>query len=105
MNEQFDTIPYTNIGGSFLLGLSIGYALKKSFKILLVIFGLGFTFVFALEHYSIITLNQDILNSHLSTVIEHTKTYTVMLKDRLGEYNTEGILGAGAGFLAGLKIG
>ena len=105
MNEQFDTIPYTNMGGSFLLGLSIGYALKKSFKILLVIFGLGFTFVFVLEYYHIITLNQDILNSHLSIIIEHAKTYTVMLKDRLGEYKTEGILGAVAGFVMGIKIG
>jgi len=100
-----ENIPYLEMGGSFLLGLAIGFALKKSFKIGLIILGLGLIFVFVLENQGILTLNEDSLNAQLSHVIEQSKLVMAFIKDRMGEYKTTGILSAVAGFGIGLKIG
>jgi len=100
-----ENIPYLEMGGSFLLGLAIGFALKKSFKIGLIILGLGLIFVFVLENQGILTLNEDSLNAQLSHVIEQSKFMMAFIKDRMGEYKTTGILSAVAGFGIGLKIG
>lgn len=100
-----ENIPYLEMGGSFLLGLAIGFALKKSFKIGLIILGLGLIFVFVLENQGILTLNEDSLNAQLSHVIEQSKLVIAFIKDRMGEYKTTGILSAVAGFGVGLKIG
>jgi len=100
-----ENIPYLEMGGSFLLGLAIGFALKKSFKIGLIILGLGFIFVFVLENQGILTLNEDSLNAQLSHVIEQSKFMIAFIKDRMGEYKTTGTLSAVAGFGVGLKIG
>ncbi|MFK5976494.1 MAG: FUN14 domain-containing protein [Sulfurovum sp.] len=105
MNDKEMMMPYINMGGSFLLGLSIGFAIKKSLKIILFIFGFGAVFIFLLEHQGIVTLNEDILNSQIGYLAEQFKMMIAFLKDRLGEYKTAGTMSAVAGFLVGLKIG
>ena len=105
MNDKEMIIPYLNMGGSFLLGLSIGFALKKSLKVLIFVFGLGAVFIFFLEHQGVVTINEDILNSQIGYFAEQFKMMIAFLKARLGEYKTAGTMSAVAGFVVGLKIG
>ena len=105
MNDKEMITPYLNMGGSFLLGLSIGFALKKSLKVLILIFGLGAIFIFLLEHQGIVTLNEDTLSTQISYVAEQMKNMIALLKARLGEYQTSGTMSAVAGFVVGLKVG
>ncbi len=105
MNDKEMMLPYLNIGASFFLGLSIGFAIKKSLKIFIFIFGLGAVVIFLLEHQGIVTLNEDILNSQIGYLSDEFMMLIEFLKVRLGEYKTVGTMSAVAGFVVGLKIG
>ncbi len=98
-------IPYLEMGGAFVLGLSIGYAIKKSFKVLLLVLGLGLIFVFLLENQGAITINEAMLQSKIELGMDSFQAMLVYFKERLGEYTAMGSMSAVAGFLVGLKLG
>ena len=62
MNEElkniFPDISYLEMGSGFLIGLSIGYVLKKSLKIMLFLLGLTVILLFVLENQHIITIDE-----------------------------------------------
>ena len=109
MNEElknvFSDISYLEMGSGFLIGLSIGYVLKKSFKIMLFLLGLTVILLFVLENQHIITIDEKSLEQSVSHWSENFKYFMIFLQERVSKLHTTGTLSAGAGFLVGLKVG
>ena len=103
--QETSTIPYLEMGTGFLIGLSIGYVVKKSFKILLFLLGIGLITVFVLESKGVITLNEDYLQNTVAQGADGFKYFVGFLKDRLENFQVSSGLSAVAGFFAGLKFG
>ena len=97
-------IPYIDMGWSFVLGLSIGYAVKKSFKFLLLLFGLGFIFIFFLENKKVLTTDELHLKELIESFLTSLNVWKDLLIERLGKYEN-GEISAMAGFIFGIKLG
>ena len=98
-------LPYLEMGSGFMMGMSVGYVLKKSFKLLLFLTGLAVIAVFVLEQKGIIVLNEQALDQNVSMGMEVFKTFGLWLKERLASLKVAGGASAVAGFLVGLKMG
>jgi uncharacterized membrane protein (Fun14 family) len=97
--------PYLELGTSFVIGLAVGYFLKKSFKILLLLLGFVVIVIFALESQGVAVINDAHLEHNVAVGIEYFKSVALFLKERLGEFPVTKGLGAVAGFFVGLKMG
>ncbi len=98
-------LPYLEMGSGFMIGLSVGYVVKKSFKLMLLLMGLAVIGVFILENQGIITLNETSLNQNVSLGVEAFKQFVLFLKERLAALKIAGGASAIAGFVVGLKMG
>jgi len=98
-------IPYLEMGSGFMLGLSVGYVVKKSFKLLLLLTGLAVILIFILENKGIIILNELVLDQSIALGTKGFKHFIFWLQERLGALKIAGGAGAAAGFLVGLKMG
>jgi uncharacterized membrane protein (Fun14 family) len=96
-------IPYLELGSSFLIGLAVGYFIKKSFKIVLFILGFSLILIFFMESQDILTVNDQVLEKSISTGSTYFEFLVSSIQDRITSFQTG--IGAGAGFLVGLKIG
>ena len=97
--------PYLEMGSGFLVGLSVGYFLKKSFKVILVLMGLVVVALFVLESKGVISINEGNLDSTVTAGASAFKTFAGFLQERLGRFTFAGGGSAIAGFLTGLKWG
>jgi len=97
--------PFLEMGTSFVIGLAIGYFLKKSFKFLLLILGLGLVVLFVLESQGYFHVNDGMIESGVSTGIDSFQGLVAMLKDRLSNMKISSGASAVAGFFAGIKFG
>jgi uncharacterized membrane protein (Fun14 family) len=97
--------PFLDMGTHFVIGLAVGYFLKKFFKFLLIFLGLGLVILFVMESQGISTVNEDALTSGVSHGVDSFKGLTSMLQDRLSHMKLSSGAGAVAGFFAGLKFG
>ena len=105
MNDKNEmTLPYIEMGSGFLLGLAIGYALKKSFKLLLIIFGLGAMFLFLLESQNVVSMNDQQLQNSVDIIVDGVQTVFSYLKARLERYSIAGSGSAVVGFFTGIKF-
>ncbi len=98
-------LPYLEMGTGFMIGLSVGYVVKKSFKLILLLMGLVIIGMFLLESQGIITLNEASLDQSVSLGVEAFKHFLAFLRDRLGELKLAGGASAIGGFVVGLKMG
>ena len=98
-------LPYLEMGSGFMIGLSVGYVVKKSFKLMLLLMGLAVIGVFVLENQGIITLNETSLDQNVSLGVEAFKQFALFLKERLAALKIAGGASAIAGFVVGLKMG
>ena len=98
-------LPYLEMGSGFVLGLSVGMVVKKTFKLVLLLIGVAVIAVFALEAQGIVVLNEASLDHTIASIIEGAKHITLWLKDRLSTAKVAGGTGAVAGFMMGLKMG
>lgn len=104
MNDEGQVyIPYLELGSAFTLGLAVGYAIKKSFKLLLVLFGAGLMFVFYLEHQGAVNINEENLQNVATMGVNGFQSTLEFLQNRLHQYKGTGSMSAIAGFLIGLK--
>jgi len=102
---QEPMLPYLEMGSGFLIGLSIGYVLKKSFKLMLFLMGIGLIAVFVLESQGVIQLDETHLQESVSHGVTTFKHFALFLKERLEHFHVSSGLSAIAGFFVGLKIG
>ncbi|SFV58054.1 hypothetical protein MNB_SV-12-804 [hydrothermal vent metagenome] len=98
-------LPYMQMGTSFIVGLAVGYFLKKSFKLLLLILGLGLVILFVLESQGAFQVDDTMIKDGVQTSMNSFQNLYEMLKTRLGSMELSSGVGAVAGFLAGLKFG
>ena len=98
-------IPFLQMGTSFIIGLAVGYFLKKSFKFLLLILGLGLVVLFVLESQGMFTVNDGMIENGVSSGVDSFNSVFDMLKNRLASMELSSGVGAVAGFFAGLKFG
>lgn len=106
MNNTKDiSFLFYEMGVGFAFGYVVGYALKKSFKVLAFAFGMGFIFMILLENKGAISVSNIQLQSVIDIGIENFKSIFEILKTKIGEYQLAGELSAGAGFLVGIKVG
>jgi uncharacterized membrane protein (Fun14 family) len=98
-------IPYLEMGSGFMMGLSVGYVVKKSFKLLLLLLGIGLITIFVLENQGILVLNESALDQSVSLGTEGFKHFALWLKERLSSLKIAGGASAVAGFVVGLKMG
>ncbi len=103
--SEHQILPYLEMGTGFLIGLSIGYVLKKSFKILLFLTGIALIAVFVLESQGVIELNEAHLQESVSHGVDTFKQFALFLQERLERFKVSSGLSAVAGFFLGLKIG
>jgi len=101
--EATSPIPYLELGSSFLIGLAVGYFIKKSYKIVLFILGFSLILIFFMESQDILTVNDQVLEKSISTGSTYFEFLVSSIQDRITSFQTG--IGAGAGFLVGLKIG
>ena len=97
--------PFLEMGESFVIGLAIGYFLKKSFKLLLLILGLGLVVLFVLESQGYFQVNDEMIQNGVSSGVDTFQNLVGMLKERLSNMELTTGAGAVAGFFAGLKFG
>ena len=97
--------PFLEMGTSFDIGLAIGYFLEKSFKILLLLLGVGLVVLFVMESKGMYTVNDEALQSSVSSGVDSFQSLVGMLKERLSNMELTSGAGAVAGFFAGLKFG
>ena len=103
-NEGFH-LPYLEMGSGFMMGLSVGYVVKKSFKLMLFLMGVAIIGVFLLEKQGIIVLNESALDQNVSLGVEIFRVFALFLKERLAALQVTGGASAIAGFVVGLKMG
>lgn len=98
-------LPYMDMGTGFIIGLSVGYVLKKSFKLLLLILGIGMIGIFVLENKGLMSINEANVENTVSHFAGMFQDFTVFLKNRLSTFQVSKGLSAVAGFFVGLKMG
>ncbi len=99
------SFPFLEMGTSFVIGLAIGYFLKKSFKFLLLILGLGLVLLFVLESRGMFHVDDQAIQNGVSSGVDSFQGVVGMLKERLSHMELTTGAGAIAGFFAGLKFG
>ncbi len=97
--------PFLEMGTSFVIGLAIGFFMKKFFKILLLILGFALVALFVMESQGISTVDEHALEAGVSSGIDSFQGLAAMLKERLSNMTITGGAGAVAGFFVGLKFG
>ncbi len=96
-------IPYLEMGSSFLIGLAVGFFIKKSFKIVLFILGLGLIVMFIMESKGAFTIDDKIVEQGVAQGTDLFKEFVNFIKNRITSFKTG--VGALAGFVVGLKLG
>ena len=104
-SNTLETLPYLEMGTGFIIGLAVGYALKKSFKILLFLLGIGLVTVFVLESKGIVVLNEETLESSVAEGTNMFKQLLVLMKERVSNLKMDSGLSSVAGFAVGLMMG
>jgi uncharacterized membrane protein (Fun14 family) len=92
------------VGTPFVIGLAVGYFAKKVLRLGLLVLGAMIAMLFVLEHFSIISINIEQLQSLAGTASDTAKASSGFLMDKLKNYSSQGISAVG-GFYLGLKLG
>jgi uncharacterized membrane protein (Fun14 family) len=103
-NISTDTpLPYLEMGSSFLIGLAVGFFIKKSFKIVLFILGFALISTFYMESQGIFTINNDVLEQSIASGAKYFDFLVASVKERITSFQSG--VGSLAGFVVGLKLG
>lgn len=95
---------FTDVGAPFVMGLAVGYFVKKMLKTTLFLAGMFLTLLFIGESLNWLELKERVLIETTSTLLEGLKAFLLFLYERLSRIALKG-LSAGAGFIVGLKLG
>ena len=96
-------LPYLEMGSSFVIGLAVGFFIKKSFKMVLFILGFALIMSFYMESQGIFTINDKVLEESISNGMQYFDYLVAAVKERITSFQSG--VGAVAGFIVGLKLG
>jgi len=96
-------IPYLEMGSSFLIGMAVGFFIKKSFKAVLFILGFSLIVTFYMESQGIFTINDKVLEESITNGSKYFDFLVASVKERITSFQSG--VGALAGFVVGLKFG
>jgi len=96
-------LPYLEMGSSFVIGLAVGFFIKKSFKMVLFILGFALIISFYMESQGIFTINDKVLEESISNGMQYFDYLVAAVKERITSFQSG--VGAVAGFVVGLKLG
>jgi uncharacterized membrane protein (Fun14 family) len=96
-------LPYLEMGSGFIIGLAIGFFIKKSFKMVLFILGFALIATFYMESQGIFTINDKILEESIANGVKYFDYLLSAVKERITGFQSGA--GALAGFVVGLKLG
>jgi len=96
-------LPYLEMGSSFVIGLAVGFFIKKSFKMVLFILGFALIASFYMESQGIFTINDKVLEESVSNGMQYFDYLVAAVKERITSFQSG--VGAVAGFVVGLKLG
>ncbi|MCK4441181.1 MAG: hypothetical protein KAU90_04195 [Sulfurovaceae bacterium] len=104
-SHQASAFPFLEMGTSFVIGLAVGYFLKKFFKLFLLLTGLALVVLFVLESKGTIHIDDKMIESGVSSGVDSFQGLVAMVKDRLSSMKISSGASAVAGFFAGIKFG
>ena len=96
-------LPYLEMGSGFVIGLAIGFFIKKSFKMVLFILGFALITTFYMESQGIFTINDKVLEESVANGVKYFDYLISAVKERITGFQSAA--GALAGFVVGLKLG
>jgi len=96
-------LPYLEMGSGFVIGLAVGFFIKKSFKIVLFILGFALIATFYMESQGIFTINDKVLEESIANGVKYFDYLISAVKERITGFQSGA--GALAGFVVGLKLG
>ncbi len=96
-------LPFLEMGSSFLIGLAVGFFIKKSFKMVLFILGFALIATFYMESQGIFTINEKVLEESIANGAKYFDYLVASVKERITSFQSGA--GATAGFVVGLKFG
>ena len=96
-------LPYLEMGSSFVIGLAVGFFIKKSFRMVLFILGFALIMSFYMESQGIFTINDKVLEESISNGMQYFDYLVAAVKERITSFQSG--VGAVAGFVVGLKLG
>jgi len=96
-------LPYLEMGSSFVIGLAVGFFIKKSFKMVLFILGFALIASFYMESQGIFTINDKVLEESINNGMQYFDYLVAAVKERITSFQSG--VGAVAGFVVGLKLG
>jgi len=96
-------IPYLEMGSSFLIGMAVGFFIKKSFKVVLFILGFSLIMMFFMESQGVLSINDKVLEESIANGSDYFNYLVSAVKERITSFQTG--VGALAGFVVGLKFG
>jgi uncharacterized membrane protein (Fun14 family) len=94
----------TEYSPAFILGLAIGFFLKKTFKTFLLFLGAAAVIVILLNHNGWIDIGLDSMTSVAEQGQEKLQSVFELAKEHLGSIGAHGVTGV-AGLMLGLKMG
>jgi uncharacterized membrane protein (Fun14 family) len=105
MNDMFSsTFLWGKVGAPFLIGLAVGFFIKKIARTALFIAGGVIVILFVAEYFGITQVSNINLGKAADNAATLTKSSGEYLMARLAMINFQGV-SAVAGFFAGLKMG
>jgi len=96
-------LPYLEMGSSFVIGLAVGFFIKKSFKMVLFVLGFALIASFYMESQGIFTINNQVLEESINNGMQYFDYLVAAVKERITSFQSG--VGAVAGFVVGLKLG
>jgi len=96
-------LPYLEMGSSFVIGLAVGFFIKKSFKMVLFVLGFALIASFYMESQGIFTINNQVLEESITNGMQYFDYLVAAVKERITSFQSG--VGAVAGFVVGLKLG
>lgn len=96
-------LPYLEMGSGFIIGLAVGFFIKKSFKMVLFILGFALIATFYMESQGIFIINDKVLEDSIADGVKYFDYLLSAVKERITGFQSG--VGALAGFVVGLKLG
>jgi uncharacterized membrane protein (Fun14 family) len=104
MNNDTSSFLLINVGAPFLIGLAVGYFIKKTLKVGLFLLGFSVVVLLVSSHYGFIEINGLNLTNTVEQGTGSINQFGSFLMNSLVGLGGVGLSG-GAGFILGLKVG